>query len=272
MQNLLKVSDKKCPICQGLMQAAFTAQVLKKYPAVYEACNECGFLRTDEPHWLEESYSRAIATADTGLMVRNLSIANKLASVLYFLVGERGSGRYLDAAGGYGILTRVMRDYGFNFYWADKHCDNLVATGFEYNKDLGECKAVTAIEVMEHLTDPFQFIEETLSLSRASIFIFTTELYEGEPPLPDSWWYYAFNTGQHIGFYQRKTLEVLAKKLGLQFASANGVHILSKIAINEKLLSFATNRFILRLVPWWISRQLGSKTMIDHQLMLNKIG
>lgn len=69
-------------------------------------------------------------------------------------------------------------------------------------------------------------------------------------------------------FYQRQTL---AKKLDLKFASANGIHILSKVGVNEQLLRMATNRFISRLAPWWIRRQLGSKTMTDHQLMLQNL-
>lgn len=270
MQNLNDEAGKKCPVCQSPMHVAFTSQVLKKYSAKYKVCNGCGFLCADEPYWLEESYSRAIATADTGLMVRNCSIANRLACVLYFLISERGSGRYLDAAGGYGILTRMMRDFGFNFYWADKYCDNLVASGFEYNKELGNCSAVTAMEVMEHLTDPIAFVKETFSVSGATVLIFTTEIYEGEPP-PESWWYYAFPTGQHIGFFQRRTLEIMAKELDLHFSSANGIHILSKVAINQTLLKIATCRLVCSLAPWWIRRKLGSKTTSDHQLMLQNI-
>lgn len=263
--------NSECPICQEFMQDSFATQVLNKYTATYQVCNGCGFLRAYEPHWLEESYSRAIATADTGLMMRNISLASKLSSILYLVMGERGNARYLDAAGGYGILTRLMRDFGFDFYWADKYCDNLVATGFEYSKDIGVCKVVTAIEVMEHLTDPVSFIKETFGFSGASSLIFTTELYEGEPPSPDSWWYYAFATGQHIGFFQRKTFEVIAKKLDLHFVSTNGIHVLSRNHINQRLLALATNRFVSLLAPIWIRRKLGSKTKSDYQLMLQNI-
>lgn len=261
-----------CPICSGGMEPRFTAQVLGKYPARYEVCNECGFLRAHEPYWLDEAYSSAIAAADTGLVMRNISLACKLAGVLYWVVGERGEGRYLDAAGGYGMLTRLMRDLGFDFYWADKYCDNLLAPGFEYSQALGVCSAVTAMEVLEHLTDPAAFIEETLALSGAHTLLFTTELYEGSPPQPDAWWYYAFATGQHIGFFKRRTLEALGARLGLQFASANGLHIFSKTAVNERLLRTVTGRWASRAAPWWIRRCLGSKTMGDHELMLRRIG
>lgn len=250
------------------MKPSFIAKVLNKHQASYEVCNACGFLRAHEPHWLDEAYSSAIAAADTGLVARNTSLASKVAGALYWAMGERGEGQYLDAAGGYGMLTRIMRDLGFDFYWQDKYCDNLIARGFGYRADLGPCRAVTAMEVLEHLVDPAAFIEETLAAAGAQTLIFTTELYEGEPPRPGDWWYYTFETGQHIGFFQRRTLETLGAKLGLQFSSANGLHVLSKTAVNENLLKLATGRWSSRLSPWWIRRRLGSKVMSDHRLML----
>lgn len=261
-----------CPICSEVMEFCFTATVLNKYEARYEVCKHCRFLRAHEAYWLDEAYSRAIAAADTGLVMRNVSIARQLPGVLYWIVGERGDGRYLDAAGGYGMLTRLMRDLGFDFYWADRHCDNLLAPGFEYHQTKGECRAVTAMEVMEHLRDPGAFVEETLKFSGAPIMLFTTELYEGPPPLPGSWWYYTFSTGQHIGFFQRRTLEILGGKLGLCFASANGLHVYSKAPVNERLLKLVSGQWVSQVAPWWIRRRLGSKTMSDHQLMLQGIG
>ena len=66
-----------------------------------------------------------IADADTGLVSRNLGIARRLAGLLYF--GFDPKARYLDFAGGYGLLTRLMRDRGFNFYWHDLYCENVFA-------------------------------------------------------------------------------------------------------------------------------------------------
>ena len=261
----------KCPICSGQMKLSFTAQVLRKYSARYEVCDRCGFLRAHAPHWLDEAYSSAIAAADTGLVARNFALAAKIAGVLYWVMGERGAGRYLDAAGGYGMLTRLMRDMGFDFYWADKYCENLLVPGFEYQPELGQCLAVTAVEVLEHLADPLAFIGETLSASGAPSLIFTTELYEGAPPRPDEWWYYTFETGQHIGFFQRRTLENIGRRLGLHLASANGIHILAREPVNERRLGFATNRWFTRVTPAIARRSLGSKTMRDHDVVLKGI-
>ena len=250
------------------MKFAFTAEVLRKYQARYEVCDACGFLRAHEPHWLDEAYCRAIAAADTGLLARNFSLAGKLAGALYWALDERGQGRYLDSAGGYGVLTRLMRDRGFNFFWADKHCENLLAPGYEYRPELGACRAVTAVEVLEHLTDPLAFIAEALSSAGAQTLLFTTELYAGPPPDPLTWWYYTFGTGQHIGFFQRRTLEVLGSRLGLSLTSANGIHVLSRQPVSQGRLALATGRASARLSSRWIHWQMGSKTVSDHERLL----
>ena len=264
----MQLKPMTCPICSGPMKFAFSATVLTKYPAQYETCAGCGFLRVHEPHWLDEAYSQAIAAADTGLLMRNAALAGKLAGALYWALNERGQGQLLDVAGGYGILTRMLRDIGFNCYWADKYCANLMAPGFEYRPELGACRAVTAIEVLEHLTDPVAFIEEALATSGAQTLLFTTELYEGPTPDPAAWWYYSFGTGQHIGFFQRRTLQALGARLGLHLASANGLHVLSKERVSERVLALATGRLASRLGTWWIRRRLGSRTMSDHNLLL----
>ncbi|HYN53149.1 MAG TPA: class I SAM-dependent methyltransferase [Methylotenera sp.] len=243
-----------------------------KYQAQYEVCDTCGYLRAHDPYWLEEAYTRAIANADTGLVMRNITLANKISRVLFWLTDGKGQDRYLDAAGGYGMLTRMMRDIGFDFYWADKYCENLVAPGFEYSKKLGGCSVVTAIEVLEHVMDPAAFIKEILDVSQATTLIFTTELYQGAPPKPHDWWYYAFSTGQHIGFFQHRTLQKLADDLGLKFVTANGIHIFSNSLNNQFLLNFITNRYVSIFMPFLIRKKLGSKVMTDHEVMMRKLG
>ena len=259
-----------CPICAGAMAEAFTARVLGRHAALYESCNGCGFLRVRDPHWLAEAFSSAIAATDTGLVLRNLQIARRLAAVLYFVLGERGRGRYLDAAGGYGLLTRLMRDSGFDFYWADKYCDNLMARGFAFSDALAPCAAVTAFEVMEHLEDPAGFIREALARAKSDTFIFSTELYAGPPPAPDRWWYYSLETGQHIAFYQRKTLEVLAEKSGLHFYSAGGIHLFSKRPLSRGLLRLCASRASLFIAPL-AQKRLGGKVWSDNELMIAQL-
>lgn len=259
-----------CPICSGSMRHVFHAQVLSKYEANYQLCDSCGYLMVEDPHWLEEAYGDAIAQADTGLVMRNITIATKLVGILYFALGIRGNAPCLDVAGGYGVLTRLMRDFGFNFYWADPYCKNLIAPGFEYSDSIGACDAITAMEVMEHLQDPVDFVRTQIANNHAKYFVFTTELFEGAPPSPKAWWYYSFETGQHIGFFQKKTLVEVAKRLNMNFSSTGGMHIFSHAPINTFALKLVSNKFIAPLIAMVVRKIEGSKTMSDHVMMLNQ--
>lgn len=252
------------------MTSKFIATVLEKYSAHFDFCDYCGFLRVREPYWLNEAYSSAIASTDTGLVQRNKDLARMLASLLYFAMGERGNGCYLDAAGGYGLLTRMMRDYGFNFYWSDKYCSNLVARGFEAGDALGICQAVTAFEVMEHLEDPINFISDVLVYSKSDTFIFSTQLFEGAPPSPDKWWYYSLETGQHIAFFQRRTLLMLAERLQMQLYSFGNFHIFTSRVLSASKVRMFSGRASFLFAPL-AKRFLQSKVISDHLEMVRRL-
>jgi hypothetical protein len=258
----------KCPICETNTERAFTTTVLSKYEAEYRYCRNCGYLFAADPHWLNEAYTDAISSTDTGLVKRNISIGSKVACLLYFFAKERGKGRYLDVAGGYGMLTRMMRDFGFDFFWQDKYCANLLAKGFEFNRTDGDCLAATAFEVLEHVTKPIDFIKLSLEEAGASTLIFSTILYKGEPPDPRDWWYYAFSTGQHIGFFQKRTLEFIGQKLGLRFSTANDIHILSKTKFSYPFMKILTRDIFSRMLCFWVQFRLKGKAESDREILL----
>lgn len=256
-----------CKICGTPTSRAFDAEVLVKYRVDYYHCTHCGFLQTEEPYWLSEAYNSAIAAADTGLVQRNLFLSKKLSVLLFFTFGR--DGKYLDVAGGYGMLTRLMRDIGFDFYWSDKYCQNLLALGFEAIAG-SAFKAVTAFEVLEHVPDPLGFISESMMLAKSRTMIFSTVLYEGAPPEPESWWYYSFETGQHVSFFQRMTLRVIAEKLGLNFHSRGSVHMLTDKKISSGRFRLFTSARFCRIAFPLIQRLLVSKTMSDHLDMMSR--
>jgi hypothetical protein len=259
--------SQTCPICSGDRRVYFQEKILTKYTVDYLYCDRCGLLQTEEPYWLDEAYSDAIADADTGLIQRNIKAAQRLSSLLFFLFDP--DGRYLDIGGGYGILTRLMRDIGFDFYWSDQHCKNLFSRGFEGEPINQNFSAITAFEVLEHIHNPLEFIQDFFSRTGTSTLIFSTEVFEGKPPLPDSWYYYAFNTGQHISFFQRKTLDTLAKKLFLSLYSWRNFHILT----NQKLPIFLFRLFASRysvISNIYVRNRMNSKTMSDHWHMVKR--
>ena len=248
------------------MAQAFSATVLRKHEISYFHCGACGFLQTEKPYWLEEAYQSAIAIADTGLVQRNLGISAKLSTLIYLCFDP--SKAYVDAAGGYGMLTRLMRDFGFDFYWDDKYCDNLMARGFEAASRNLDVAAVTAFEVLEHLTDPIDFLATTMRRFNAGSVVVSTETYSGFTPPDPSWWYYVFDTGQHIAFFRQDTLQEMAKKLGLHLFSVGGLHVFSSRPLRNQLLATMFCGRAAFPLALYIRRRLGSRTIKDHEQLL----
>lgn len=248
----------------------FSAFVLSKYEAHFEMCELCGFLRVRNPSWLEEAYSEPIAQADTGLVKRNIATARRLSTILYWVLDERGKARCLDFAGGYGLLTRLMRDNGFNFYWTDRYSSNLLASGFEYEPGTGTCRIVTAMEVLEHLANPSDLVEQAFEIYGADYLVFSTALYKDRPPLPDKWWYYALSTGQHISFFRKSSLIALAAKHGLYCLSVGDLHLFSRKPVNSTMYRLALGPILSRLLSFLANRGLSSRTMQDHEMITRR--
>lgn len=248
-----------CCICGEAMVEVFKGVFLGRHEAAYDQCGGCGFLQVRAPFWLDEAYSDAIGATDTGILVRNLYLADVLTALLPRLGSAQGP--FLDFGGGLGLLVRLMRDRGFGFHWADAYARNEVARGFEYTPQTGPCVAVTAFEVLEHVTDPVAFVRGALEAGQSDTLIFSTELYAGDLPAPD-WWYFAREGGQHIGFFRRETLAAIGRRLGLNLASAGSVHVLSRRPVDDALLRRATSR-LGRLLGRYRTRGRGL-TQIDH--------
>ena len=255
----------KCKVCGEAADKYFTARILNKYNADYYLCVKCGFLFANEPSWLNEAYERPINLEDTGLVFRNIYFARMVSVIIYGCFN--GKGKFVDYAGGYGLFTRLMRDNGFDFFWNDPYCTNLLAAGFEYDEEYdGKIELVTAFEVLEHLADPSE-IEKMLKLSRN--ILFSTQILPLPVPQPDKWWYYGFEHGQHISFYSIESLKHLAKKHNLNFYAMSGIYLFT-----EKKLNMFKLRFLLRISGFGLLRfikgRMGSKTEEDHERMLKR--
>ena len=231
----MKLTKEKidCNICGTRMNPLEKVIILNKYTSINFHCPNCDYMKFPNPKWLEEAYSDVIAQTDIGLVARNLYVARKLSPLLLYL--DRGKGQYLDAAGGYGLLVRLMRDKGFNFLWSDEFCTNIFAKRFT-KQDNTYFSGVTAIEVLEHVDNPLQFIENIMLDTKAEFLVFTTLLYKGRPPEIKKWWYYCLDTGQHISFYSKKTLKNIANRLNYNVYSVGIFHILSRRKLNIVIL------------------------------------
>lgn len=231
----MEKNNLRCKICSAESASFSRTKILNRYDVEYFRCSTCGFVQTDEPHWLAEAYADAISIADVGLVQRNLRRVPIVAALIstFFQAG----GKFIDYGGGYGLLVRLMRDAGFDFYRSDRHCVNLLARGFEANPERdGNFELLTAMELFEHLADPIGEIEQMLGYSR-SIY-FTTLLLPEPTPQPGEWWYYVPEQGQHISFYTRKSLAVIAERFGLTLVT-DGVsrHLLTDRRVSSLIFS-----------------------------------
>lgn len=250
-------SKVRCRICQTISAPLDKATILGKYEIHYYSCTGCGFIQTEVPYWLEEAYSSAIARSDVGLIGRNikLSVFCSVFIPLFF----NSKARFLDYGGGNGMFVRMMRDRGYDFYWQDKFSANLFAEGFEVTD--GKYALLTAFEVFEHLPDPLPEIESMLNLS--GTIIFTTRLLPRWRINPDEWWYFAPDTGQHVSFYSRESLRLIAKRFNVHF-STNGIslHLLSRKKIPGVVLKALSSSPLASLLSTIVN--LGRKSLLSQ--------
>ena len=197
-----------CRVCKSTVSKIFSSNVLQKYSVEYFQCSRCEYIQTENPYWLEEAYNSPINVTDTGMIMRNLWFRNVAATTIFFLFDYKG--KFLDYGGGYGVFVRLMRDVGFDFYWQDKHTENLFAKGFEFPvSEKLTIELLTCFEAFEHFVEPVTELENLLSISQ-NILLSTEFIPEPAPP-PGEWWYYGVDHGQHIGFFRKKTLSILPK-------------------------------------------------------------
>ena len=246
-----------CKICGTETKFLFKTKVLNKYQVSYYVCPNCDFIQTEKPYWLEEAYNSAITELDTGLVSRNVAYAGIFEPILKNSFDYLGT--FLDYAGGYGLLVRLMRDRGFDFYWEDKFCANLFAKNFSLENLDGKAKfeAVTALEAFEHFVDPLKEIENMLEKSET--IIFSTELHPEGISKASDWWYFTAETGQHIAFYSGKTFDYVAKKYKLNYFTKNELHILT----HKK---FKTNPLETSSTKGKTSVELKSLREVDYEL------
>ena len=228
-----------CKICNSHSEKLFQKKILNKYHSSYYQCSNCSFIQTDEPIWLKESYSEAITSLDLGLLSRNLILKQEVARIIDCCFPE--SKIMLDFAGGYGVLVRLMRDSGFNFYRQDLYCENIFAKGFDIEDiSIKRFDVVTAFEVFEHFENPIQEIEKIFSFS--DTIIFSTDLIPDENNQLEDWWYISPEIGQHIAFYSKKTFQYIAKKYNKNYYyKEKNIHVITSKTFNKDQINYLFN-------------------------------
>ncbi|MBU4370175.1 class I SAM-dependent methyltransferase [Candidatus Parcubacteria bacterium] len=217
-----------CKICNNPTRFLFNKKVLNKYDAEYFQCENCGFIQIKNPLWLNEAYKSAISSLDTGLVARNIWYSSFVEKIIIKYFNQNN--KFIDYGGGYGLFVRLMRDKGFDYYRQDNYCQNLFAESFDIqdlNNDNQKFELLTAFELFEHLEEPISEIEKMLKFSDS--ILFSTELQLQNTEDLENWWYFSPESGQHISFYTKESLNFIAKKFNLNLSTNNkSIHILTK--------------------------------------------
>ena len=125
----------------------------------------------------------------------------------------------MDFGAGNGLLVRLLRDQGFDAWGVDKHASMAVAKDWRLDaidREDGSADMVVAIEVFEHLPDPYEVLQDVASvLSDRGTILLRTTLYDGSQHDRD-WYYLELSAGQHITFFSHEGLRKLAERCGLQ--------------------------------------------------------
>jgi len=225
-----------CRLCSAPLEPFADGTVLGSRRVSYVRCTSCRSVFLPDPTWLDEAYSSAISALDVGLLERCIQLANVTTALI---AAERLSGGiFLDFAGGYGTLTRLMRDRSLDFRHDDPLCENVFAQGFNASLDR-RYDLITAFEVLEHLADPVQTLAPVAALT--DFLLVTTQVLPEPAPRPGEWDYFAEDTGQHITFYTVDGLRALGKELDFELTSSGRlVHLFHRSPLRR------TTRLLLR--------------------------
>jgi len=223
----------KCKICESDNNFLFKMKVLNKYVADYSLCQNCNFIHANNPFWLDEAYSNVITDADTGIVARNIKFSKLVLTFIYFFKDYKK--KFLDFAGGYGLFTNIMRNFGINYYHIDPLCNNIFSKDWEIKKINKRYEAITAFEYFEHSINPIKDFKSLLRFTNT--LIFSTETHKFSNNVDKKWFYFFPKYGQHISLFSIKSIQKFADTNKLNYYSNNkNFHILTKNKIKNKFL------------------------------------
>jgi SAM-dependent methyltransferase len=225
--------NKSCEEARGLRLPPSGATVR------YYLCDGCGFCFAPEfSTWTFQDFEQRIYNGDYEKVdpdykqVRPAANANMLAGL--FAAAKIS---HLDYGGGSGLLSRQLRDKGWDSQTYDPYVDRSVDV-----RGLGPFDLVTAFEVFEHVPDVNVLFDDLQKLVKPDgAIMFSTLLSDGEigRGRPLTWWYASPRNG-HISLFSAQSLRMCLNRRGFNFASAS-----------------ANLHVAYRTVPAWAAHLLG---------------
>jgi hypothetical protein len=135
----------------------------------------------------------------------------------------------------------------------------------------GSIGLLSAVEVLEHCVNPRLEVGE-LFAKQPDVLFTTTVTYEGQGP---DWYYLGLQTGQHIFFYSRAGLRMLAETHGYHYFGSSYFHIFTRHAIpayKRAILSALMSSPGIRAMRIWLAASLrGTYFQTDSEFLSRRI-
>ena len=263
MDEIKKVAV--CKICNSNALFTLAYQILDKYDAQLFRCEFCQFQFIDDPSWLDGTFSDSLQSADIGSVDR-CNLVLQFAEELSYALRIQNE-MAIDWGGGYGLLTRMARDRGLDFWNFDPYVRSLFAAPADLS-EMQNCSMIVVSEVFLHMTEPLDTLKKLLDY--APIVLITAVVPPKE--LSTNWWYLTPATGQHVAFYSESTLRVMARLSGTTLVTDGSFfHVFSKKKLSLKSRVLISNRPLIYGVSYlryglrMINRSMGRNKSLAQQ-------
>jgi hypothetical protein len=198
---------------------------LEAVPVYYRRCGACGFIFTDffdeftpqqwSAHLYNDAYYQRVDPA-----YADQRPANNARGLDHLLRPVKNATIGLDYGGGSGRTCAHLREMGYRYDTIDPFGARSLTP-----EHAGRYNFCTAFEVAEHTPDPKGFLRAIVELAtrdRLAILV-GTQLHDGIVTDASrlSWWYAAPRNG-HISLYSRRSMELLAQQVGLDYMPFSG--------------------------------------------------
>jgi hypothetical protein len=230
----------------------------------YHECRTCYSLQTDDPHWLAEAYEDcSLSVTDTGAVQRNLENLAACYAVSRIMKARN----VIDIGGGDGLLCRLLRDYRINCYVQDKYATPTYARGFT-SPDFETPDLVIGFEVLEHYANPQSDLNALFENHPRSVLL-STVLFSNQN---QDWWYLSPESGQHVFFYSRHAMTMIAQKYGYELVMCGGFILFTRGAsrLQKRLCKTLLNNLVLRLLKSAIFLLPAPGALQDHLMQVEQ--
>ncbi len=225
--------ERRCKLCDEEIVYKFSLPLVAGLRGDYFECTNCLMLQSDHldsltpPGLVKIANYDQSADLDSGAAWRLSCLANRLEQLVKLKILPRAHPNFkaLDFGCGTGFLVSYMaHQFGWGAVGYDPFCTpayapDKVFTDWKSVEQRGPYNLVVASEVFEHFTHPKEELTRIFDvLAKDIAFLYvTTGLYVPGKTTSD-WNYLAPQSGHHVSFYARRTMQEIARLM-----KANGV-------------------------------------------------